>query len=53
MYARIKTSGPRSYLQLVEGHRNAEGKARQRVVATLGRVDQLRDGKLDALIAGL
>lgn len=53
MYARIKTSGSRSYLQLVEGHRNADGKARQRVVATLGRVDQLRDGKLDALIAGL
>jgi len=53
VYARIKKSGSRSYLQLVEGHRDAEGKVRQRVVATLGRVDQLQDGKLDALIAGL
>lgn len=53
MYARIKTSGSRSYLQLVEGYRNAEGKARQRVIATLGRVDQLRGGQLDALISGL
>lgn len=53
MYARIKASGPRQYLQLVEGHRDAGGKVRQNVVATLGRVDQLRDGALDALIAGL
>lgn len=53
MYARIKQSGPRRYLQLVEGHRNAAGQVRQRVVATLGRVDQLQNGELDALIAGL
>src|SRR5574337_486038 len=53
MYARIKQSGPRRYLQLVEGHRKAAGQVRQRVVATLGRVDQLQDGALDALIAGL
>ena len=52
MYARIKQSGPRQYLQLVEGRRE-DGKVRQRVVATLGRVDQLQDGALDALIASL
>lgn len=52
MYARIKQSGPRQYLQLVEGRRE-DGKVRQRVVATLGRVDQLQQGALDALIAGL
>ena len=52
MYARIKQSGPRKYLQLVEGRRE-DGKVRQRVVATLGRVDQLQQGALDALIAGL
>ena len=52
MYARIKQSGPRQYLQLVEGRRE-NGKVRQRVVATLGRVDQLQQGALDALIAGL
>lgn len=52
MYARIKQSGPRQYLQLVEGRRE-NGKARQRVIATLGRVDQLQGGALDALIGGL
>lgn len=52
MYARIKKSGPRHYLQLVEGRR-IDGKVRQRVIATLGRVDQLQNGELDALIAGL
>ncbi|MBN8726993.1 MAG: IS1634 family transposase [Xanthomonadales bacterium] len=52
MYVRIKQSGPRQYLQLVEGRRE-DGKVRQRVVATLGRVDQLQQGALDALIAGL
>jgi len=52
VYARIKQSGPRQYLQLVEGRRE-DGKVRQRVVATLGRVDQLQQGALDALIAGL
>jgi hypothetical protein len=52
MYARIKQSGPRQYLQLVEGRRE-DGKVRQRVIATLGRLDQLQDGTLDALIAGL
>ncbi len=35
------------YLQLVEGRRE-EGKVRQRVVATLGRVDELKaSGQLD------
>lgn len=53
MYARIKKSGPRQYLQLVEGHRDDKGKVRQRVIANLGRVDQMRDGALDALIGGL
>lgn len=53
MYVRIKKSGSRSYLQLVEGYRNAEGKPRQRVIATLGRAEQLQGGQLDALISGL
>lgn len=53
MYARIKHSGSRQYLQLVEGRRDDTGKVKQRVVASLGRVDQLKDGSLDALIGGL
>ena len=51
MFFRTKTSGPRSYLQIVE-NRWEEGRTRQRVVATLGRLDHLQqDGRLDALLA--
>ena len=40
MFFRVKTSGPRSYLQVVE-NRWQDGQSRQRVVATLGRLDAL------------
>lgn len=51
MFLREKKSGSRSYLQVVENFRDG-GKPRQRVVATLGRLDQLRaSGALDQLLA--
>ena len=50
MFFRTKTSGPRTYLQVVE-NRWEHGRSRQRVVATLGRLDQLQQsGQLDALL---
>src|SRR5512144_2616657 len=50
MFFRTKASGPRSYLQIVE-NRLEGGRTRQRVVATLGRLDQLgQTGQLDALL---
>jgi hypothetical protein len=50
MFFRTKTSGPRSYLQIVE-NRWEDGRPRQRVIATLGRLDQLQqNGQLDALL---
>jgi transposase len=50
MFFRTKTSGPRTYLQVVENHWEG-GRSRQRVVATLGRLDQLQQsGQLDALL---
>ncbi len=50
MFFRTKTSGSRSYLQIVE-NRWDEGRPRQRVIATLGRLDQLQQsGQLDALL---
>lgn len=52
MYTRITRSGGRSYLQIVEGFRTEAG-VRQRVVANLGRVDQLTDKRLEPLIHGL
>src|SRR3954454_6158404 len=51
MFFRTKTSGPRTYLQVVE-NRWESGRSRQRIVATLGRLDQLQEtGQLDALLA--
>src|ERR1700750_3381258 len=51
MFFRTKKSGTRSYLQVVE-NRWEDGRPRQRVIATLGRLDQLqRAGQLDALLA--
>jgi transposase len=51
MFFRTKSSGPRSYLQIVE-NRWEGGRSRQRVVATLGRLEQLQlSGQLDALLA--
>ena len=52
MYTRLTRSGGRSYLQIVEGFRTEAG-VRQRVVANLGRLDQLEGKKLDPLIHGL
>ena len=50
MFFRIKPSGPRRYLQLVENTRDGAA-TRQRVLATLGRVDDPEtNGKLDALL---
>ena len=40
MFFREKTAGARRYLQLVE-NKWADGKTRQRVVATIGRMDKL------------
>ena len=50
LFFRTKTSGSRTYLQVVE-NRWEDGRSRQRVVATLGRLDQLQQsGQLDALL---
>jgi transposase len=53
MYTKITRSGGRQYLQLVEGYRNEQGKVRHRVVANLGRLEDLNPAKLDPLINGL
>ena len=50
MFFRIKLSGERRYLQIVENTRDGVS-TRQRVLATLGRVEDLEaDGRLDALL---
>ena len=50
MFFRIKPSGDRRYLQIVENTRDG-AKTRQSVIATLGRVDELRaSGQLERLL---
>lgn len=50
MFFRQKKSGNRLYLQVVE-NRWEDGRSRQRVVATLGRLDRLQQtGQLDGLL---
>ena len=50
MFLRRKQSGQRAYLQVVE-NRWEKGRSRQRVIATLGRLDTLlASGELDTLV---
>jgi len=53
MFVRIKKSGPRKYLQVVE-NRWEEGTSKQSVIATLGRLDKLQaQGDIDGLMKSL
>jgi len=53
VFLRTKKSGRYEYLQVVHNTR-VDGHVRQQVLATLGRLDQLREGgQLDSLIASL
>jgi transposase len=52
MFTRLTRSGSRTYLQIVESFRKGPD-VRQRVIANLGRLDQLEPHHLDPLINGL
>jgi hypothetical protein len=53
MFARVKKSGNYQYVQVVHNER-VDGKVRQRVIATLGRLDLLKEtGQLDQLLESL
>jgi hypothetical protein len=53
MFVRVKRSGPREYLQIVENIREGK-KVRQRVIANLGRLDVMRTtGALDSIATSL
>ena len=53
MFARVKKSGRHQYLQIVENRRVGE-KTVQRVIATIGRIDQLHaKGSVETLIRSL
>lgn len=53
MFARIKKSGKYQYLQIVE-NRKEKGKVKQRVIATIGRMDRMQaKGRVEILIRSL
>jgi transposase len=52
MFIKVTSSGTRRYVQLVEAYRDAEGRPKQRTVATLGRLDQI-NSELESVISGL
>ena len=53
MFARVKKSGKYQYLQIVE-NRKESGKVKQRVISTIGRMDQLQaKGRVETLIRSL
>jgi len=53
MFARIKKSGRYQYLQIVENQK-LKGKVKQRVISTIGRLDQLHEkGRVETLIRSL
>lgn len=53
MFARVKKSGKYQYVQIVE-NRKVKGKVVQRVLVTLGRLDQLHDkDRIETLIRSL
>jgi hypothetical protein len=53
MFARIKKSGKYQYLQIVENN-EVKGKVKQRVIATIGRLDQMQEkGRVETLIRSL
>jgi len=53
LFARIKKSGKYQYLQIVE-NRKEKGKVKQRVIATIGRLDRMQaKGRVETLIRSL
>lgn len=53
MFARIKKSGKYQYLQIVE-NKKVKGKVKQRVIATVGRMDKLHSkGEVETLVRSL
>ena len=53
MFARLKKSGKYQYLQIVENNK-VKGRVKQRVIATVGRLDHLQEkGRVETLIRSL
>ena len=49
MFARIIKTKGRKYLNIIDGYRDKDGKVKQRVVANLGRVEELKQSSIENL----
>lgn len=53
MYVRLKRTGHYNYLQIVQTHREGK-KVKQRIISTLGRLEDLQDkGDIDSILSSL
>jgi len=52
MYIKVTKSAGHSYVQLAQSYRDESGKSRQRVLSTLGRVDEI-GGQVDSILNAL
>ncbi len=53
MFARIITSKDRQYLNIIDGYRDENGKVKQKVIANLGRIDELNQKSIESLASKL
>jgi transposase len=49
MFARVVKTKGREYLNIIDGYRDKDGKVKQRVVANLGRVEELKQSSIENL----
>lgn len=52
MFIKLTRSGPRRYVQIAESYRDAEGKVKQRTIASLGRLEHI-EPQIEAIVRGL
>ena len=54
MYIRTKKSGKNRYLQVIQSYRDEKGRPRQKVIGTLGKVEDCEnEGVIDSLMTSL
>lgn len=53
MFARVITSRGRKYLNIINGYRDSDGKVKQKVIANLGKVDELNKTSIEKIAVKL
>jgi hypothetical protein len=53
MFARVITSRGKKYLNIINGYRDSDGKVKQKVIANLGKVDELNKTSIEKIAVKL